>query len=83
MAENARTPEPAALMTDDRFIALETKLAFFEDAAQQLSDVVAQQQQQIDGLETALRVLIDRVNNLNIEAGASKGSLADEVPPHY
>ncbi len=69
-------------MNDDRFIALETKLAFFEDAAQQLSDVVARQQQQIDSLETALRLLIDRVQSLN-EAAASKGSLADEIPPHY
>lgn len=69
-------------MIDDRFIALETKLAFFEDAAHQLSDVVTRQQQQIDTLEAALRVLIDRVNNLG-EPSASKGSPADEVPPHY
>lgn len=71
-------------MTDARFIDLETKLAYQEDASQQLSDVVARQQQQIDALETALRALIERVNNLSTQQeGADKNSLADEVPPHY
>lgn len=71
-------------MTDARFIDLETKLAYQEDAAHQLSDVVARQQQQIDALETALRALIERVNSLSTQQeGAEKNSLADEVPPHY
>lgn len=70
-------------MSDTRFIDLETKLAYQEDAAHQLSDVVARQQQQIDTLEAALRALIDRVNNLNIQEGAAKNAPADEVPPHY
>lgn len=69
-------------MSDNRFIQLETKLAYQEDAAHQLSDVVARQQQQIDALETALQILIDRVQNLS-DPSASKGSLMDEVPPHY
>ncbi len=70
-------------MSDARFIDLETKLAYQEDAAQQLSDVVARQQQQIDALETALRALIERVQSLSTQEGAGKVSLADEVPPHY
>lgn len=70
-------------MSEHRFIALETKLAYHEDAAQQLSDVVARQQQQIDALETALRALIERVNNLSMQEGADKGALSDEIPPHY
>ncbi|MDO9453265.1 MAG: SlyX family protein [Stagnimonas sp.] len=70
-------------MSDVRFIDLETKLAYQEDAAHQLSDVVARQQQQIDALEAALRALIERVNRLNVQEGETKGSLADEVPPHY
>ena len=67
---------------DERFIDLETKLAYQEDAAQQLSDVVARQQQQIDALETALRALIERVNHLR-PADGEKTTAADEVPPHY
>jgi len=69
-------------MSEARFIELETKLAYQEDAATQLSDVVARQQQQIDALETALRALIERVENLK-DAGGEKTSLLDEVPPHY
>lgn len=71
-------------MTDARFIDLETKLAYQEDTSQQLSDVVARQQQQIDALETALRALIERVDSLSTQQdGVAKNSLSDEVPPHY
>ncbi len=87
MAENALPPQPSATMSEaahqERFIDLETKLAYQEDAAQQLSDVVARQQQQIDALEAALRALIERVNNLNLQEGAAKTTPGDEVPPHY
>lgn len=69
-------------MSDSRFIDLETKLAYQEDATQQLSDVVARQQQQIDTLETALRALIERVNRLNLQE-QDKTTPAEEVPPHY
>jgi len=69
-------------MSESRFIDLETKLAYQEDAAQQLSDVVARQQQQIDTLEIALRALIERVNTLSVQEGP-KNTLAEEVPPHY
>lgn len=75
-------PAMSDIAHDARFIDLETKLAYQEDAAQQLSDVVARQQQQIDALETALRALIERVNNLRTTEG-EKSTLADEVPPHY
>ncbi len=69
-------------MSEARFIDLETKLAYQEDASTQLSDVVARQQQQIDALEAALRALIERVENLK-DASGEKTSLLDEVPPHY
>ncbi len=70
-------------MSEARFIDLETKLAYQEHAAQQLSDVVASQQQQIDTLETALRALIERVNSLSLQEGEAKATPAEEVPPHY
>ena len=69
-------------MSENRLIELESKLAYQEDAAQQLSDVVARQQKQIDALEAALRILIDRVQSLS-QARAEKTLLLDEVPPHY
>ena len=82
IAQNARPPEPLPAMSEARFIDLETKLAYQEDASTQLSDVVARQQQQIDALEAALRALIERVENLK-DASGEKTSLLDEVPPHY
>jgi SlyX protein len=70
-------------MSETRFIDLETKLAYQEDAAQQLSDVVARQQRQIDALETALRALIERVNTLAVQEPGKATTPADDVPPHY
>ena len=70
-------------MSENRFIELETKLAYQEDSQRQLSDVVARQQQQIDTLEAALRALIERVNSLSVQQGEAKDAPADEVPPHY
>jgi SlyX protein len=67
---------------DERFITLETKLAYQEDTLVQLNDVITRQQDEIDLLEAALRALIDRVNSLG-EPGAAKHTLAEEVPPHY
>jgi len=69
-------------MSEARFIDLETKLAYQEDASAQLSDVVARQQRQIDALEAALRALIERVNTLAVQE-PNKSTPADEVPPHY
>lgn len=82
IADNVGLPAPCPTMSDARFIELETKLAYQEDAASQLSDVVARQQQQIDALETALRILIERVQTLSLREG-DKATLAEEVPPHY
>lgn len=70
-------------MTDaDRFIELETKAAYQEDALRTLNEVVTRQQDEIDHLEAALRVLIQRVEALAQQAPA-KFSAAEEVPPHY
>lgn len=66
----------------DRFIELETKLAFQEDTLRQLNEVVTRQQDQIDTLTAALRALIERVERLG-SAAAEKLAPADEIPPHY
>ncbi len=66
----------------DRLVEIETKLAFLEDATQTLNDVVIRQQQQIDQLEAALRLLIDRFRQWQENADASLKP-KDEKPPHY
>lgn len=67
---------------EDRFIDLETRLAYQDDAQRTLSDTVARQQKQIDQLERLVRDLLDRVRSLS-DPGVFKGTPADEVPPHY
>jgi len=69
-------------MSEARLVELETRLAFAEDAAAQLSDVVARQQREIATLEAALKALIERVNGL-AQREPGKLDAADEVPPHY
>ncbi len=68
-------------MTEDRFIDLETRLAYQDEAIRSLSDTVARQQKQLDQLESLTRQLLERVRTLN--EPTFKGTPADEVPPHY
>ena len=68
-------------MDDNRFIELETRLAFQDDTLRQLNDVVTDQQARIGELERICRHLIERLARLS--DGEPKGAPADEVPPHY
>ncbi|MDD3763364.1 MAG: SlyX family protein [Nevskiales bacterium] len=69
-------------MTDeDRLIELETKLAYQEETVRVLNEIVTRQQMQIAALERLGRQLSERM--LRLGEGVAKGSLADEVPPHY
>ncbi|MCC2656944.1 MAG: SlyX family protein [Panacagrimonas sp.] len=68
-------------MTEDRFIDLETRLAYQDDAIRSLSDTIARQQKQLDQLESLTRQLLERVKTLN--EPVFKGTAADEIPPHY
>jgi SlyX protein len=66
----------------DRLIEIETKLAFQEDAIRALNDVVCRQQKQIEQLEAALSLLIDRYRQLS-QTQTSANKPVDEKPPHY
>jgi uncharacterized coiled-coil protein SlyX len=65
---------------DTRIEALEFKVAHLERTAQELSDIIYRQQQQIDGLLTLNRQLASQLEDLD-------GKTADpnrvEIPPHY
>lgn len=72
----------AAVMTqEDRFIDLETRLAYQDEALRVLSDTVARQQKQLDQIEHLCRQLLERVKSQTTEV--FKGTAADEIPPHY
>lgn len=68
-------------MTEDRFIDLETRLAYQDEAIRSLSDTIARQQKRIDQLDSLMRQLFDRVKSMN--EPVFKGTPADEIPPHY
>lgn len=65
---------------DERIIDLETRIAFLEDAQQQLSDVMARQ-------ENEIALLLQRVATLEQQLRQAVPSLVansdNEPPPHY
>jgi SlyX protein len=73
---------PGANEIDRRLENLEVKLSFTEDLAEQLNQVVARQQMQIEGLARELQRLREQVRAAQ-DAATPGGSLRDELPPHY
>jgi SlyX protein len=69
------------MMLEPRVVELETKLAYQEAAVETLSAEVARQQRQIEQMQTALRRIAERLPPS--AEGAGRGSLEDELPPHY
>ncbi len=65
----------------ERLEAIEEKLAHLERAVNELSDVVARQQKELDRALNRNQQLLDKIAALDSEAGAS--ATAHEKPPHY
>ncbi len=69
--------------TEDRFINIETKVAYQEDLINELNKVVCKQQDQIDSLIHASEKFKKRLEIIEV----SKDELIDppinERPPHY
>lgn len=63
---------------EDRLTELEIKASFADDLLEQLNDLVARQQQQIEALQRELIALRQQVR----DGGSSSGPV-DERPPHY
>ena len=68
-------------MNDDVVTQLQSKIAYQEDAIQELGTVVMAMQKQIDGLEICCQELRDRMREVGGSLGG--GSDHDEKPPHY
>jgi SlyX protein len=68
-------------MNNDVVERLETKIAFLERTANELSDVVYKQQQDIAMLNARLEALVSRVDA--VKAAEPGFSAEDERPPHY
>lgn len=68
-------------MSDERLEKIETKIAFLEDAVDDLSKTLYAQQNQIDRLRAVIDSLTSRVRDLADTVG--EGPPANERPPHY
>jgi SlyX protein len=66
---------------EDRLIALETRLAYHERMADEVSEVLATQQRTIDLLIAKLRRLRDRL--ADVESGLERPAQDEKPPPHY
>ena len=65
-----------------RLETIEFKLAHLEQAMQQISDVVARQQAQLDAALARAQRLAGRVEELESGQGTASAT-AIEIPPHY
>lgn len=68
-------------MTDEKIIDLETRIAFLEDAQQQLSDVIARQEKEMERLGRQVQDLEKQLRQAvpSLVADASE----ETPPPHY
>ena len=67
-------------MNDDRLIDIESRIAFFADAQQQMSDVIARQEKELEGLTRRVHDLEEQLRQLVPLLNADAGN---EPPPHY
>ena len=68
-------------MDKERLELIETRLAFQEQAIQELSDTVYRQEQQIAALEAAFELLKNRISEM--AASLPETEPDDQTPPHY
>ncbi|WP_461208499.1 SlyX family protein [Desulfocurvus sp. DL9XJH121] len=67
---------------EDRIIALEETVALQGKTIDDLSDVIAEQQRQIDKNERMLRAVATKLSSF-AETGSTLDQPPDEAPPHY
>jgi uncharacterized coiled-coil protein SlyX len=68
-------------MTDETLEQIQTKIAFLERAASELSDVVFRQHREIQALEAKLKAVSDRLSGA--QSDESPRPPDQELPPHY
>ncbi|GAA5161122.1 SlyX family protein [Viridibacterium curvum] len=66
---------------EERLITIESKLALAEDLLDELNKTVFRQQEQIDLLQSQIRLLYTQMQGSG--QGAEKRDPRDEIPPHY
>lgn len=74
-------PSTSPAATDSRLTDLETRLAHHERMAEEMSEVIARQQGEIDRLTILVRRLVERLRE--VEADRPPSPQDDKPPPHY
>jgi SlyX protein len=69
------------LITEDRLVDIEIKVARQEDMVDALNQMVYQQQKKIEELETLCTALARHIKDMR--AAAAEQGPANEKPPHY
>ena len=75
-----RPPAHPKRMMEARLNELEAKMSFAEDLLDALNRTVFRQQQQIDGLQQQVGMLIQQLRHAAPDEFPSPG---EEIPPHY
>jgi uncharacterized coiled-coil protein SlyX len=68
-------------MNDETLEQIQTKIAFLERAASELSDTVFRQHQEIQALQAKLDAVMDRLSAPQTDEGVRPPE--HELPPHY
>ncbi len=69
-------------MNEERLVIIETKIAFQEQTIKDLSDVLYEQQQEVERLRSTCDALVKRIKELS-ELTPGIDAPANEKPPHY
>jgi SlyX protein len=69
-------------MNEERLVEVETKIAFQEQTIKDLSDVLYEQQQKLERLDSICDALVKRVKELS-EFTPGIDAPANDKPPHY
>ncbi|MEE1211472.1 MAG: SlyX family protein [Treponema sp.] len=66
--------------TDERFTALETKLAYMEDFMNQIQEVCVEQAKTIDLLQKEIKLMSGKIHEMS---DYLDGDIPNRKPPHY
>ncbi|MCI6317486.1 MAG: SlyX family protein [Treponema sp.] len=65
---------------DNRFMAMEMKLAYMEDFVNQIQEVAVEQAKTIDKLKGEIKLMSNKIREMS---DSLEGDIPNRKPPHY
>lgn len=65
---------------DNRFMAMEMKLAYMEDFVNQIQEVAVEQAKTIDKLKGEIKIMSNKIREMS---DSLEGDIPNRKPPHY